>query len=187
MLERSISSAFPTKGITITFSRSGRPVSKIKLDFIYVSFLFFKGAGGGGEVKCSPIIGAKFLTYQVKPVVNQKSMELKWFGFPVQSKIGPLQLAIHVALGQDKQKAHIILNGNFLCLSSPSATFALQHGGYVPREWLTAKGLLVAYTTCHPTQQTLHASLHTYFVQLELVSPNGCVSSCYIWQHLLKK
>ena len=32
---------------------------------------------GGGEVKCSPIIGAKFLTYQVKPVVNQKSVELK--------------------------------------------------------------------------------------------------------------
>ena len=26
-----------------------------------------------------------------------------------------------------------------LCLSSPSATFALQHGGYVPREWLVAK------------------------------------------------
>ena len=73
MLERSISSAFPTKGITITFSRSGRPVSKIKLDFTYFSFLFFKGGGGGGEVERSPIIGAK---YQLKPVVNQKSMEL---------------------------------------------------------------------------------------------------------------
>ena len=42
-----------------------------------------------------------------------------------------------VALGQDKQKTYyIILNGNFLCLSCPSATFALQHGGFVPREWL---------------------------------------------------
>ena len=46
--------------------------------------------------------------------------------------IGPLPLAIRVvqkakvALGQDKQKTYIILNGNFLCLSSPSATFALQ-------------------------------------------------------------
>ena len=36
----------------------------------------------------------------------------------------------------------IILNSNFLCLSYPSATFALQHGGFVPREWLAAKGLL---------------------------------------------
>ena len=33
---------------------------------------------------------------------------------------------------------------NFLCLSSPSATFALQHGGFVPREWLAAKGLCLA-------------------------------------------
>ena len=38
-----------------------------------------------------------------------------------------------VAPGQDKQKAYIILNGNFLCLPSSSATFALQ------REWLAAK------------------------------------------------
>ena len=28
------------------------------------------------------------------------------------------------------------------CLSCPSATFALQHSGFVPREWLAAKGLL---------------------------------------------
>ena len=26
------------------------------------------------------------------------------------------------------------------CLSCPSATFALQHGGFVPLEWLAAKG-----------------------------------------------
>ena len=44
-----------------------------------------------------------------------------------------------VALGVDKQKTHIILNGNFLCLSFPSATFALQHGRFVPRECLAAK------------------------------------------------
>ena len=49
--------------------------------------------------------------------------------------------AAKVALGQDQQKAHIILNGNFLCLSCPSATFASQHGGFVPREWQAAKGL----------------------------------------------
>ena len=48
-----------------------------------------------------------------------------------------------VALGQDQQKAYIILNGNFLCLSCPSATFASRHGGFVPREWQAAKDLLV--------------------------------------------
>ena len=39
-----------------------------------------------------------------------------------------------VAQGQDKQKANIILNGSFLCSSHPSATFALQHGSFVPCE-----------------------------------------------------
>ena len=36
-----------------------------------------------------------------------------------------------------------MLDDNFLCLSCPSATFALQHGGFVPREWLAVMGLLV--------------------------------------------
>ena len=48
----------------------------------------------------------------------------------------------NVALRQDKQKANIILD-NCLCLSCPSVTFALQHGGFVPRECLAAKGLFV--------------------------------------------
>ena len=48
-----------------------------------------------------------------------------------------------VALGQHKQKIYIIWNGNFLCSSCPSATFALQHGGFVPRGGLAAKGLLL--------------------------------------------
>ena len=30
------------------------------------------------------------------------------------------------------------------CLSNPSATFALQHGSFVPPEWLAAKGLFLA-------------------------------------------
>ena len=34
--------------------------------------------------------------------------------------------------GTDKLKTYVILNGNFLSLSCPSATFALQHGGFVP-------------------------------------------------------
>ena len=46
-----------------------------------------------------------------------------------------------VAVSQDKQKTYIILNVNFLCLSCPSATFAPQHGSFVPREWLGATGL----------------------------------------------
>ena len=49
--------------------------------------------------------------------------------------------------GQDKQKTSIILNCNFLCLSCPSATFAHQHGGFVSREWLAAKGLLATEKT----------------------------------------
>ena len=46
-----------------------------------------------------------------------------------------------VALGQDQQKAYIILNGNFLCLPCPSATFASQYAGFVPRERKPAKSL----------------------------------------------
>ena len=38
----------------------------------------------------------------------------------------------------------IILNCNFRCLSCPSATFAHQHGGFVPREWLPAKSLFLS-------------------------------------------
>ena len=65
--------------------------------------------------------------------------------------IGPLQLAIHVVQtpmlenkslsGTRQIKTYIILNGNFLSLSCPSATFALQFGRFIPREWLAAKGL----------------------------------------------
>ena len=55
----------------------------------------------------------------------------------------------NVALGQDQQQADIVLNGNFLCLSHPSATFASQHGGFVPREWKAAKGLLRQHSL-HP-------------------------------------
>ena len=35
------------------------------------------------------------------------------------------------------------------CLSCPSATFALQHGSFVPCEWLAAKGLLRAFLQVH--------------------------------------
>ena len=55
-----------------------------------------------------------------------------------------------VALGQDQQQADIILNGNCFCLSCPSATFASQHGGFVPREWKPSKGLLRQHSL-HPS------------------------------------
>ena len=49
-------------------------------------------------------------------------------------------LADEHALGQDKQRAYTILNGNFLCLSCPSAFLAHQQGVFVPRDWPAAKG-----------------------------------------------
>ena len=49
-----------------------------------------------------------------------------------------------VALGQDKQRKLPFKIMYVFCLSCPSANFSLQRGGFVPREWLTAKGLLCA-------------------------------------------
>ena len=45
-----------------------------------------------------------------------------------------------VALGQDKQRQLPFKIIYVFCLSCPSATFALQRGSFVPREWLAAKG-----------------------------------------------
>ena len=47
-----------------------------------------------------------------------------------------------VALGQDKQRKLQFKIMYVFCLSCTSATFALQRGSFVPREWLAAKGLL---------------------------------------------
>ena len=67
--------------------------------------------------------------------------------------IGPLQLAIHVtqnrhageqtvALGQDEQRKLQFKIMYVFCLTCPCVTFAHQHGSFVSREWLAAKGLL---------------------------------------------
>ena len=48
-------------------------------------------------------------------------------------------------------KIGIILNGSFLCLSCPSATFALQHGGFVTGEWLAAKRLFSGVVNSYDT------------------------------------
>ena len=47
-----------------------------------------------------------------------------------------------VALGQGKQIKLPFQIVYVFCLSCPSATFALQRGGFVPREWIAAKGQL---------------------------------------------
>ena len=41
-------------------------------------------------------------------------------------------------LGQNKQKDHITENCNFLCLCSFNESLALQHGGFVPGEWIAS-------------------------------------------------
>ena len=74
----------------------------------------------------------------------------------VTTKIGPLQVAVNVVQNRrtGEQKSHWdkTNKGNYhliimyaFCLSCPSATFAHQYGGFVPREWLPAKGLLLGW------------------------------------------
>ena len=46
-----------------------------------------------------------------------------------------------VALGHDKQRKLQFKIMYVFCLTCPCATFAHQHGGFVSREWLAAKGL----------------------------------------------
>ena len=62
---------------------------------------------------------------------------------------GPLQLAIHVVQTShwdktNRENYHLKLCMSFVCLVpvGPIVNFALQRGGFVPREWLAAKGLL---------------------------------------------
>ena len=47
-----------------------------------------------------------------------------------------------VALGEDKQNTLPFKIMHTFCFSYPSATFTLEHGGFVPHKWLAAKGLL---------------------------------------------
>ena len=83
------------------------------------------------------------------------------------------------ALGQDQQKAYIILNGNFLCLSCPSATFAPRLGGFVPREWQAAKGLF----GLNNDKYSVVASLLSMKRQNELTTTFCC--SCQYFRLLL--
>ena len=67
----------------------------------------------------------------------------------------------NVAPGQDKQRKLPFKIIYIFCLSSPSAAFALQRGGFVPREWLAAKGLLASLILIHwieiyPVDNAIH-------------------------------
>ena len=46
------------------------------------------------------------------------------------------------------RKTYTTFAGNFLCLTCPNVTFALQQGHFVPREKLAAKGLLWGGSCC---------------------------------------
>ena len=71
---------------------------------------------------------------------------------PLHYRRGPLQLAIqgvhNCHAGEQKWHWDKTNTGNYHLklrmpfLPCPSATFALQQGGFVPPEWLAAKGLL---------------------------------------------
>ena len=63
----------------------------------------------------------------------------------------------------------LVLNSN--CLSCPSASFALQHGGFVPREWLFAKGLIHCLLLL--TLVILHFMLLCFMVQVKLLYPSN--------------
>lgn len=81
-----------------------------------------------------------------------------------------------VAFGQEKQKAHIILNSNFLCLSCPSATFALQHSGFVLREWQATKGL---FENSLSARCTKHSTLYCHSIRRELLLMSTKRCECF--------
>ena len=64
----------------------------------------------------------------------------------------PLFWRARDALGQDKQKVHMLKMVIFLCLSSLPLRFLLTSitGFFVPREWLAAKGLVRLWTHTKP-------------------------------------
>ena len=103
--------------------------------------------------KMSIIISCLFNTFLISLSFPDPAWQLTtWDIFSSVTVIGALQQAIHVeqtavlesiCRTETRQtKGNIILNGNFLCLSCPSATFVLQLGGFVPRDQLAPKGLL---------------------------------------------
>ena len=90
-------------------------------------FLPFKGRSPGNQVE--PLLSLS--TVSLQPSHSRGTKPPRW-----RAKF---------ALGQDKQRKLPFKIMLVFCLSCPSATFALQLGGFVPREWLAAKRLLVKW------------------------------------------
>ena len=84
----------------------------------------------------------------------------------------------------------LVLNSNFLCVSCPSASLALQHGGFVPREWLVAKGLGIVFfcLLCLPLA-ILHYMLLCSTVQVKSLHPSNLyiIRLYYTWVEALSK
>ena len=71
----------------------------------------------------------------------------------------PLSWRAKDAPGQDRQRKLPFKIMYVFCLSCPIATFALQRGGFVPREWLAAKGLsMVSLSFVLPRAHGFHVS-----------------------------
>ena len=51
------------------------------------------------------------------------------------------------------------------CLSCPSATFALQHAGFVPRKWLAAKRLFRVHIKKTILQNKTEMKQHRFKVE----------------------
>ena len=107
--------------------------------------------------KIGPVIGGRIYPWVTTPSIFcplQHPCVLNNRPFAASHSRGtkPPRWGAKIALGQDKQKTYITWNGNFLCLPSPSATFSLQHGGFVPREWLAVEGLFVTSNTIVPAK-----------------------------------
>ena len=82
---------------------------------------------------------------------NSKPKTSHWLRFSVQNRLfagfhlrgtKPANCEAKVALGQEKQRKLPFKIMYAFCWSCPSATFASQYAGFVPREWKPAKGLL---------------------------------------------
>ena len=67
------------------------------------------------------------------------------------------------------------------CLSCPSATFALQHGGFVPREWLSAKGLLLIFCRAPSSLRYTLAPQQTIFTRKSAFQRRGINSTFLVF------
>ena len=96
--------------------------------------------------------------------------------------------------GTKKAKSSLPLAWLVLCLSSPSASLALQYGGFVPRERLDAKGLLPCKKAVDPKHAepsqgylfSLCGFANGYFY-FEFISTARRYLHCAILRYFVKK